>query len=80
MLFDETFDYLSRDITLKILEILKNLKNDNTILVITKNKTIIEADYVDQVILLQDNKVVATGTHENLLKDDAVYKKILKKL
>lgn len=80
MLFDETFDYLSRDITLKILEILKNLKNDNTILVITKNKTIIEADYVDQVILLQDNKVVATGIHENLLKDNSVYKKILKKL
>ncbi len=80
MLFDETFDYLSKDISLKGLEILKSMKEDNTIVVITKNKEIIEADYVDQVIMLDENKIAFTGIHEELLKNDDNYKKILKKL
>lgn len=80
MLFDETFDYLSKDISLKGLEILKSMKEDNTIVVITKNKEIIETDYVDQVIMLDENKIAFTGIHEELLKNDDNYKKILKKL
>ena len=42
MLFDEVFDYLSKDISTNILAFLKNLKNENTIIVITKNKNILK--------------------------------------
>ena len=80
MLFDETFDYLSHDLSLKVLTILKDMKQDNTILIITRNKVLIEENYVDNIILLDDNKIIATGLHETLLKDNNDYKKIFKKL
>ena len=79
MLFDETFDYLSKDLSLKVLDILKDLKQENTILVITKNKEIIESNYVDNIIVLDDNKLLTEGKHDDLLKEND-YKKIFKKL
>ncbi|MBQ8472647.1 MAG: ABC transporter ATP-binding protein [Bacilli bacterium] len=79
MLFDETFDYLSKDLSLKVLDILKDLKQENTILVITKNKEIIESNYVDNIIVLDDNKLLTEGKHEDLLKEND-YKKLFKKL
>ncbi len=80
MLFDETFDYLSHDIYLKGIEVLKSMKEDNTIVVITKNKEIIEGDYVDQVIMFSKNKILVNGNHDNLIKTNDDYKKIFKKL
>jgi len=79
MLFDETFDYLSSDLSNKVLEILKTMKYDNTIIIITRNKDIISDKEIDNVILMDDNKIVATGLHEELLKQED-YKKIFKKL
>lgn len=79
MLFDETFDYLSHDISIKVLETLIDMKEDNTIVVITKNKSIIENPDVDQIIMLDSNKIIANGTHQELIKNDN-YKKIFKKL
>ena len=80
MLFDETFDFLSKDLSGIILNMLKELKNDNTILIISKSKKIIELPYVDNIIMLNQNKVVATGRHEELLKTSSEYKKIYNKL
>ena len=55
MLFDETFDYLSHDISVKVLDALKMMISDNTIVVITKNKEIIESDFVNKVIMVENN-------------------------
>ena len=80
MLFDETFDYLSHDIAENVLEILESLKDDNTILIISKNKKIIELPYVDQVIMMYENKILTKGKHEKLIKENKEYKKIFDKL
>ena len=80
LLFDETFDYLSHDISETVLKILKSLKDDNTILIISKNKNIIELPYVDQVIMMYENKILAKGLHQELLKTNKEYKKIFNKL
>ena len=80
MLFDETFDYLSNDITTIVFKILNALKQDNTILIISKNKNIIEQEMVDQVIMIDNNKVLDVGKHESLLKSNKEYKKIFNKL
>ena len=80
MLFDETFDYLSHDISVKVLDALKMMISDNTIVVITKNKEIIESDFVNQVIMLENNKLLATGIHKELNKKNANYSKEFKKL
>ena len=78
LLFDETFDFLSIDISTKVLNILKNMKEDNTILVISKKKDILELDFVDNIIVMDNNKVILSGTHNDLLKDKD-YKKIISK-
>lgn len=80
LLFDETFDFLSHDLSEKILSILKSLKDDNTIIIISKNKSIIELDYIDKVIMMYENKILSIGKHEDLLKKDKEYKKIFNKL
>ena len=80
LLFDETFDYLSHDLVENVLNILKSLKDDNTILIISKNKNIISLDYVDQVIMMYENKVLVKGIHNELLKENNEYKKIFNKL
>lgn len=80
MLFDETFDYLSGDLSGKILDTIKNMKYDNTILIITRNKELIKDSMVDQVILFNNGKIIATGLHDELVKEHSDYKKIIKKL
>ena len=79
MLFDEVFDFLSKDLSEKILEEIKKLKGENTIIIISKNKNIIKDDIVDQVIVLENNKILATGLHQELLKNHE-YKKIFNRL
>lgn len=79
MIFDEVFDYLSKDISQTILKFLENLRSENTIIIITKNKDIIKKEVVDQVIMLNNNKIIDTGLHEELLKNHD-YKKIFNKL
>ena len=80
MLFDETFDFLSSDITAKVYKMLKELKRDNTIIIITKNKKVIEQEFVDKVIMMYENKIIADGIHKELLKENLEYKKIFNKL
>ena len=79
LLFDETFDFLSIDISIKILNILKNMKEDNSILVISKRIDIIELEYVDNIIVIDNHKVLLTGTNQELLKNKE-YKTIINKL
>ena len=80
LLFDETFDFLSNDITNKVFKILIDLKGDNTIVIISKNKKVIEQDFIDKVIMMNNNKIIADGIHKNLLKENSEYKKIFMKL
>ena len=80
LLFDETFDFLSIDIKDIVLNILNSLKSDNTVVIITKNRNIIELPFVDQVIMMNENKVVDIGNHKELLKENKEYKKIFNKL
>ena len=80
LLFDETFDFLSIDISTKVLNILKEMKQDNTILIISKKKEILELDYVDNIIVIDNHKVLITGKHHDLLKENKQYKKIISKL
>lgn len=80
MLFDETFDYLSKDINIKVIDVLKELKQDNTIIVISKNKNLIQEKFVDQILVLNNNKLLTNGVHDELIKNNIEYKKIFKKL
>ena len=80
MLFDETFDFLSHDINERVLNNIKDMKEDNTIIVVSKNPDFIKESYIDQVIVLTDNQVLTSGKHEELIKENLEYKKFFKNL
>lgn len=80
MLFDETFDFLSNDMSIKVLESLNSMKKENTIIIITKNKMVLESSYVDEIIMLDEHKILVEGNHQELIKNNKRYKEIVSKL
>ena len=74
ILFDEATSALDNDTQNKIQEAINNLKNEYTILIIAHRfSTIINCD---RIYFIEDGKVIATGTHNELLKNCSSYKKL----
>ena len=72
MLFDETFSTFSKKAKEKIIEILLELKENHTIMIITKDNEVLKV--ADKILLINNNKLIATGTHETLYKRNKLYK------
>ena len=64
--------YLKTDATLRE-ELAKRTKNKTVIIVAQRISTILDAD---QIIVLEEGKVVGKGTHEELMKDNETYRQI----
>lgn len=74
ILFDEATSALDNETQTEIQNAIKNLKKDYTILIIAHRlSTVIDAD---RIIVIDDGKVVAEGSHEKLLKENELYKKL----
>lgn len=73
-IFDDSFSALDfkTDSTLRA-ELAKKTKNKTVIIVAQRINTILNAD---QIIVLEDGKVVGKGTHEELIKTNETYKQI----
>ena len=80
ILLDDFFEYLSKPFQTKIWNILIALKNEHTIIMITKNTKYIIDKNVDQIILFDKNRVVSIGSHKNLYKNDDIYRKIIENI
>lgn len=66
---NETQDYIQRSI--------RKIRNDYTILIIAHRlSTVIDCD---KILVIDDGKVVGFDTHENLIKNNKVYKTLYKK-
>ena len=73
LLLDEATSSLDTESESLVQEAIKKLMKDRTTLVIAHRlSTIINAD---QIIVLDDGKIVESGTHEELLSKNGVYKK-----
>ena len=72
MLFDETFSTFSKKTKEKIIEILLELKNNHTIMIITKDNDVLKI--ADNILLINNNKLVASGNHETLINKNKLYK------
>lgn len=71
---DEATSSLDTESESLVQEAIKKLMKDRTTLVIAHRlSTIINAD---QIIVLDDGKIVESGTHEELLSKNGVYKKL----
>lgn len=80
LLINNIFDHISGPICRQLEKILITLKDERTIVLITRNQKIMKKDYVNKVIFIAYGKVVCEGKHEYLVKNNSEYKKLLKKM
>jgi len=77
LIFDEVFSLLNKKSAENIMDILRKIKKDHTILIFTKEDYILEQS--DKVIVIDQNKVASLGYHEELIKKDKLYQEIVSK-
>lgn len=75
LLFDEVTSALDTQTTQEIIEVLKKLKKDHTVLVITHKPEVMRQ--MDEILVIDKGCLVGRGTHKNLLKNK--YYKLLQK-
>jgi len=74
ILFDEATSALDNEIQGYIQQAINNMKDRYTILIIAHRlSTIVSAD---EIMLVDDGKIVAQGTHKELLRKNKMYKKL----
>jgi len=74
ILFDEATSALDNETQHMIQQAINNLKNEYTILIIAHRLTTIVN--CDKIMLLDNGKLNAIGTHKELLKTNKIYKKL----
>jgi ATP-binding cassette, subfamily B, multidrug efflux pump len=73
LIFDDSFSALDAMTDRQLRNQLKKLENTTQIIVSQKISSIIDCD---QIIVLDDGKIVGIGQHEQLLKENVVYREI----
>lgn len=74
LIFDDSLSAVDTETDLSIRNALKNRSNDLTKIIITHRiSTAMEAD---KIIVLEDGQILESGNHQELLKNNKVYKKI----
>ena len=74
MILDEATSALDTESERLVQQALENLMRNRTSIVIAHRLSTIQ--FADEIIVLQDGKIVERGTHVNLLEDNKVYKKL----
>ena len=75
LLFDEVTSTLDASTTKQVIGILKKLKKDHTVLVITHKPEVMRQ--MDELLVIDNGHLVGRGTHKNLLNNK--YYKLLQK-
>lgn len=74
ILFDEATSALDNETQSKIQEAINNLKGEYTILIVAHRlSTIIDSD---RIFVVEDGKILDSGTHKQLLKKSEIYKNL----
>lgn len=72
LLFDEVTSTLDINTSNKVIEILKDLKNDHTILMITHKPDLMKM--ADEILVIDKARLVGRGTHKELMKKNDIYR------
>lgn len=76
ILFDEATSVLDNESQGKIKEVMDSLKYDHTLIVVAHRlSTVVDCD---KILVLDNNKIIAEGTHKQLIKSCNVYKELYK--
>ncbi len=73
-LFDETTSLFDNEAEQKIINLLLTMKNKHTIVMISREYSVVEK--ADKVIMIEDGEVVGIGTHDELLNENEQYQKM----
>jgi len=74
ILFDESTSALDNESQSKIKAVFDNLKADHTIVIVAHRlSTIVDCD---KIFVLDNNEIVSSGTHAELMKNSKVYKEL----
>lgn len=74
ILFDEATSALDNETQFQIQKAIDNLKGEYTILIIAHRLSTIKNS--DRILLVENGKITAEGTHKKLLKNSKTYKKL----
>lgn len=77
LLFDEVTASLDNMTTKKIIKIMKKLKKDHTILIITHKPNLMKQ--ADDIIVIDHGSIVGRGIHKELIKNNKYYQTLQKK-
>ncbi len=72
LLFDEVTSSLDPNTTRQIIKVLKDLKKDHTIIVITHKPRLMKI--ADKILVLDKGKIVGEGNHKELIKNNKYYR------
>lgn len=72
LLFDEVTSSLDPNTTRQIIKVLKDLKKDHTIIVITHKPKLMKI--ADKILVLDKGKIVGEGNHKELMKNNKYYR------
>lgn len=76
LLFDEVTSTLDMNTSKEIMKILKNLRKDHTILMITHKPALMKM--ADEIIVIDNGKLVGKGTHKELIENNKYYQTLQK--
>ncbi len=74
ILLDDVSTSLDPDTAKMLPKLLKELKEDHTIIMITKKPELMKCS--DEILVLDKGKIVAKGTHKELMKTSALYQNL----
>lgn len=74
LIFDDSFSALDYKTDQKLRESLKTQTKDTTVIIVAQRiNTILDAD---QIIVMEEGKILGIGSHEELFKDNDIYREI----
>jgi len=74
LLFDEVTSSLDPNTTKQVIHVLKDLKKDHTIIMITHKPSLMKI--ADSIIVIDQGKIVGTGKHKKLLEKNKYYQRL----
>lgn len=76
LLFDEVTSALDDDASRQVMKVLKKLKKDHTVIMITHKPNLMKL--ADNIMVMDEGKLVAKGTHNKLIKTSKEYRRLQK--
>lgn len=80
ILINNILDHVSRPVFKQIFDILIKIKNEHTIIVVSRNIDILKNKNIDKILFLAYGKVIGEGNHKDLMKNNQEYQKLVKKM